>query len=112
MIEVLERLQKHCWCQLDELGHDIPLTQISQLNALGEGPIHIAARNGSADDIRALVALGAVVNQRGDFAMTPLHYAYMGGKRANVEALLAAGANAALRCDRGLLPQEGRELDS
>ena len=108
MLEVLERLREHWWCQTDEDGHDIPLTQVNQLNAVGEAPIHIAARKGSAEDIRWLVANGADINQRGDFEMTPLHYAYMGGKRENIEALLAAGADPTLRCDRGLLPNEGR----
>ena len=112
MLEVLERLREHWWCQIDDLGHDIPLTQVNQLNALGEAPIHIASRNGSADDIRALLTNGADINQRGDFGMTPLHYAYMGGQQANIEALLSAGVDPTLRCDRGLLPQDGRSLDS
>jgi ankyrin repeat protein len=109
VLSVLERLQEHWWCQTDEMGYDIPLTEVNQLNVLGEAPIHIAARYGSAEDIRWLLANGADINQRGDFDMTPLHYAYMGGKRENVEALLAAGADPTLRCDHGLLPNEGRE---
>ena len=110
MLEVLERLREHWWCQTDALGYDIPLTEVDQLNALGEAPIHIAARYGSAADIYWLLANGAYVNQRGDFEMTPLHYAYMGGKRENIEALLSAGANPTLRCDRGLFPSEGRSV--
>lgn len=108
MLDVLERLREHWWCQTDEMGYDIPLTEVHQLNALGEAPIHIAARNGSVEDIRSLLANGANINQRGDFEMTPLHYAYMGGKHENIEALLGAGADPTLRCDRGLLPNEGR----
>ena len=111
MLEVLERLREHWWCQTDEMGHDIPLTEVNQLNALGETPIHIAARMGSAEDILSLLANGADINQRGDFDMTPLHYAYMGGKRENIEALLGAGADPTLRCDWGLLPNEGRPQD-
>jgi ankyrin repeat protein len=106
--EVLCRLREFWWCQTDEMGHDIPLTGIDQLNAVGEAPIHIAARNGSAADIECLLASGADINQRGDFEMTPLHYAHMGGKPENILALLNAGADASLRCDRGLLPQDGR----
>ncbi|MRD46060.1 ankyrin repeat domain-containing protein [Caenimonas koreensis] len=108
MLEVLERLREYWWCQTDEMGYDIPLTDVNQLNALGEAPIHIAARSGSAEDIRSLLENGADISRRGDFEMTPLHYAYMGGKRENIEALLAAGADPTLRCDRGFLPHEGR----
>jgi len=108
MLETLKKLEQYWWSALDEAGDYIPLTEVNQLNALGESPIHIAAWKGSAEDVRCLLAHGADINQRGDFQMTPLHYAYMGGKRENIEALLSAGADPKLRCDRGLLPHEGR----
>jgi len=108
MLDTLKNLEQFWWSKLDEDANYVPLTDVNQQNALGESPIHIAAWKGSAEDIRWLLENGADINQRGDFEMTPLHYAYMGGKRENIEALLAAGADATLRCDRGLLPHEGR----
>jgi hypothetical protein len=111
MLGVLERLAQHWWCRIDDLGHDIPLTDINQLNALGEAPIHIAAWKGTVEDVRSLLEHGANANQRGDFEMTPLHYAYMGRSRENIKCLLEGGADPTLRCDRGLLPEEGRDLE-
>lgn len=93
---------------MDEDGHDIPLSEVNQLNALGEAPIHIAAWKCSAEDVRWLLENGADINQRGEYGMTPLHYAYMGQRTENVQVLLSAGADSTLRCDRGLLPQDGR----
>jgi uncharacterized protein len=109
VLGVLEKLREHWWCQTDDLGYDIPLTTVNQVNVLGEAPIHIAARYGSADDVLWLLENGANVNQRGDFDMTPLHYAYMGGNRETIECLLRQGADPNLRCDRGLVASTGRE---
>jgi len=110
MLDALKNLQQYWWSATDDLGDPIPLTEVNQLNLLGEAPIHIAAWKGSAEDIHWLLVHGANIHQRGDFEMTPLHYAYMGGKPENIEALLAAGADSTLRCDRGLLPNEGRPV--
>ena len=105
---VLENLRKHWLCALDDDALDIPLTDVNQVNELGESPIHIAAWKGRPEDVRWLLENGADINQKGDFGMTPLHYAYMGGKRENIEILLNAGADPSLRCEAGLLPQDGR----
>ena len=93
---------------MDEDGLDIPLSDVNQVNVLGESPIHIAAWKGDPEDILWLLDNGAEINQRGEFGMTPLHYAYMSGKTENISILLDAGADPNLRCDRGLLPSEGR----
>jgi ankyrin repeat protein len=105
---ILERLRQYWWCLMDEDGLDIPLSDVNQVNVLGESPIHIAAWKGGAEDVQWLLNNGADVNQRGEFGMTPLHYAYMGGNRENIEILLNAGGDPSLRCDHGLLPHEGR----
>jgi ankyrin repeat protein len=107
-MKVLEKLQQYWWCLMDEDCLDIPLTDVNQLNALGESPIHIAAWKGDKEDILWLLDNGANINQRGEYGMTPLHYAYMGGKKENIEALLNIGADSTIRCDRGLLPNESR----
>lgn len=57
------------------------------------GPLHKAARFGTADDIAALVARGAYV---GDVTMTvgtPLHVAAYGRNVETIAALIAAGAD-------------------
>jgi ankyrin repeat protein len=111
MLNVLEQLQQYWWNLTDEHGHDIPLTSVQQKNALGESPIHIAAWKGTPEDIEWLVTHGANINEPGEFGMSPLHYAYMSCKTENVRAVLAAGADTSLRCDRGLLADEGRAID-
>ncbi|WP_457390499.1 ankyrin repeat domain-containing protein [Roseateles sp. P5_E1] len=108
MLSVLEGLQQFWLGLVDENGLDIPLTKIDQLNAFGEGPIHIAAWKGSSKQLIWLIENGANINQRGEFGMTPLHYAYMGERRENIDVLIRAGADSTMRCDRGLLPPEGR----
>ena len=105
--EVLVSLEPHWWYVIDEQGHDVPLTQLDQLNSLGEAPIHIAAWKGSVTDLRWLLDNGADSEQRGAHQMTPLHYAYVGGKQENIAALLEAGADRAARTEMGLLPAEG-----
>ena len=54
--EVLRRLRVYWWCAMDDDANEIPLREISQLNALGEAPIHIAARAGGPDDLEWLYA--------------------------------------------------------
>ena len=103
---IFDRLQPHWWASLDEDGNDIPLTRVSQMNVLGEYPIHIAAWKGEASDVTWLLQNDADVNQRGEFLMTPLHYAYMGGNEEIIKALLKFGADEFAQCDRGLLPHE------
>ena len=65
-------------------------------NADGDTLLHLAAFQGSEADVRDLVALGAVVNARGDLGMTPLHYAAVAGHIAVAECLLALGADRSL----------------
>ncbi|MNY07373.1 Ankyrin repeats (3 copies) [compost metagenome] len=103
---VFDKLRQYWWASVDDEGYDIPLTQVDQMNAIGERPIHIAAWKGDVEDVVWLLQNGADVNQRGDFLMTPLHYAYMGKKNENVKVLLKFGADELARCDRGLFPYE------
>jgi ankyrin repeat protein len=108
MLNFLEDLQQFWLGLVDDDGIDIPLTRIDQLNALGEGPIHVAAWKAPPEHLAWLIENGANINQRGEYGMTPLHYAYMGARQENIAFLLRAGADSTLRCDRGLLPSEGR----
>jgi ankyrin repeat protein len=106
MSMVLERLREYWWCLTDDNCLDIPLTEVNQLNILGEQPVHIAAWRSAPRDLQWLIDNGADINSIGDLGMTPLHYAYMGHKPENVKLLLYAGADPNIRCDRGLLPNE------
>lgn len=105
---VLEKLRQHWWAELDEDGCEIPLTDVNQMNVIGEYPIHIAAWKGDPEDVLWLLENGANINQLGDFSMTPLHYAYMAKNHRVIEVLISSGANRFARCDRGLLPHESR----
>jgi ankyrin repeat protein len=64
------------------------------MDAVGEGPLHIAAKAGDGQEAARLVAAGAVVDI-GDYRRyTPLHVAARMGASEVVAVLLAAGANA------------------
>lgn len=58
--------------------------------------LHLAAFQGNEADVRELVALGAIVNARGDLGMTALHHAAIAGHTAVAERLLALGADRSL----------------
>ncbi|MGI5238715.1 ankyrin repeat domain-containing protein [Dactylosporangium sp. CA-139066] len=64
------------------------------MDALREGPLHVAAQAGDAQKAARLIAEGAVVDARNYRMYTPLHIAAGMGASDVVEALLAAGADA------------------
>jgi ankyrin repeat protein len=65
------------------------------MDALREGPLHIAARAGDAQQVARLIAAGAVVDA-GDYRMyTPLHLAARIAASEVVAVLLVGGANPA-----------------
>jgi ankyrin repeat protein len=81
-------------------------------NGQGLNPLHVAAREGRAESVRALIAAGADVQAlddrpadefRGQNAngWTPLHFAAMADKTAIAEILLDHGANANTADKRG-----------
>lgn len=70
----------------------IQLVDPNQRGAMGDGPLHIAARAKPAADVQALIDAGADVNLPGDMGNTPLHYAAMSGRIDVVELLINAGA--------------------
>ena len=65
------------------------------MNALGEGPLHVAARAGDGHEVARLLTAGAVVDA-GNYRMyTPLHIAAGVAASEVVALLLAAGADPA-----------------
>ena len=58
----------------------------------GGRPLHAAAREGSAETVRALVTARADVNAMDKFKWTPLHAAVSASKLLTTEALLELGA--------------------
>ena len=64
------------------------------MDALGEGPLHIAAQAGDAQKVARLIAQGNVVDARNFRMYTPLHIAAGIGAFEVVTALMAAGADA------------------
>lgn len=78
-----------------------PLVDPAARNGEGDTLLHLAAFRGSEDDVRELVALGAVINARGDHGMTALHYAAISGHTDVAECLLSLGADRSLPDDFG-----------
>ena len=64
------------------------------MNALGEGPLHLAAQAGDVQKVARLIAEGAVLDARNSRMYTPLHIAAGMGVSAVAAALMAAGADA------------------
>ncbi|MEV6599518.1 ankyrin repeat domain-containing protein [Actinoplanes sp. NPDC051346] len=64
------------------------------MDALREGPLHIAARAGDGPEVARLVAAGAVVDAGNYRKYTPLHIAAGMAASGVVAVLLAAGADA------------------
>ncbi|MBU1378410.1 MAG: ankyrin repeat domain-containing protein [Alphaproteobacteria bacterium] len=81
-------------------------------NSDGDTLLHLAALGGNEADVKDLVALGAVVNARGDFGMTALHHAAVGGHVAAAERLLALGADRSAPDDFGQTPAKVAALAS
>jgi ankyrin repeat protein len=73
-------------------------------NGDGDTLLHLAALRGDEEDVRELVALGAVVNARGEFGMTALHHAAVAGRIDAAERLLALGADRLAPDDFGQTP--------
>lgn len=92
---IFERYRTHP----DFLGID--LTGVNQPGAVDDTIFHMAARNGSLEDIRALLAAGAQVNLVGDLGHTALHYAAMFGRTEIVRELLRNGADASKKNEFG-----------
>lgn len=66
--------------------------------------LHIAAEDGDADAVRALLGAGASCGARDCFGETPLHYAAENGRYDIVKTLVAAGADAGVYDNTGRLP--------
>ncbi|TAJ70407.1 MAG: ankyrin repeat domain-containing protein [Phenylobacterium sp.] len=81
-------------------------------NGDGDTLLHLAALRGSEADVADLVALGAVVNARGEFGMTALHHAAIAGHIAVAERLLALGADRSAPDDSGQTPAKLAALGS
>ncbi|MDZ4375084.1 MAG: ankyrin repeat domain-containing protein [Phenylobacterium sp.] len=81
-------------------------------NSEGDTLLHLAAFQGREADVRDLVALGSVVNARGDLGMTALHYAAISGHIAVAECLLTLGADRSLPDDFGQSPAKVATLGS
>jgi len=71
------------------------ITNINQKNMINfrETPLHMAAWNGSAKVVDALITASANVNMADNRGNTPLHMAVYTGYAPVVDALIAGGAN-------------------
>jgi len=88
----------------DDTPEAVTLDGPTSRNSDGDTLLHLAALRGSEADVSDLVALGAVVNARGEFGMTALHHAAIGGHVAVAERLLALGADRSAPDDSGRSP--------
>ncbi len=69
--------------------------------AIGESPLHGAAKKDEAEITRMLIAHGADVNARDGNGLTPLMAAASARQTQNIEALLASGAHIDAQDDKG-----------
>jgi len=68
---------------------------VNERSALGESPLHLAARLGPGEIVTLLLEAGARPDQPQVRKQTPLHYAAAVGNAESVSLLLAAGADGA-----------------
>jgi hypothetical protein len=73
-------------------------------NQLGSTPLHLAATNGDAGPLKALLAAGADVHARDKEDNTPLHMAAYAGKSEAARLLLEAGADVNAKSTGGRTP--------
>jgi uncharacterized protein len=84
---------------------DVPITDVNQVGANGDRPIHIACIRGNLEDVIALVEEGgADVNAAGDLGYAPLHHAAGGGHLDIVNVLLSHGADVNAKNEFGQKP--------
>ncbi|KAK3281172.1 hypothetical protein CYMTET_11022 [Cymbomonas tetramitiformis] len=67
-------------------------------------PVHEAAQNGDDDLLRALLATGANVNEKGERGFTPLHFSASAGNYDVARILLESGADPLLQNEDGHAP--------
>ena len=77
---------------------------LENVTRTGETPLHFAARAGSSEKVRFLLARGAHVDAKANSGQTPLHIAASEGKVSVTELLLKNGADISLKDNRGLTP--------
>ncbi|RYP83566.1 hypothetical protein DL769_001320 [Monosporascus sp. CRB-8-3] len=68
-------------------------SQLNRRTKSLDGPIHMAARIGQTEFIKALVSRGVSVNSKGAFGATALHLAALEKNDALVKGLIEMGAN-------------------
>ncbi|KAI9458271.1 L-asparaginase [Russula earlei] len=88
----------HCLsAEADELGEDHHTIAGGILNwinpASGRSPLHVAAMNGSAQCVHALLEAGSLVHLRDSLGHTALYYAARQGHDEIVSTLVSTGAN-------------------
>ena len=70
----------------------VALTDVNQIDANGDRPLHFAGWRGDAEEAAALIAGGAEVNAVGEFGYLPIHAAVTKGNIEVVRVLLEHGA--------------------
>ncbi|RYO74221.1 hypothetical protein DL766_002962 [Monosporascus sp. MC13-8B] len=68
-------------------------SQLNRKTKSLDGPIHMAARIGQTEFVKALVSRGASVDSKGAFGATALHFAAMEKNESLVKDLIGLGAN-------------------
>lgn len=77
----------HYWEDVKLESGDQPSTETD------DTPLHLAAKYGELDHVRAFLDAGAKVDVLGDMSYTPLHLASYGGHDAIVTLLIERGAD-------------------
>ena len=78
---------------------------------MGEAPLHIAAKHGSAEFAAALLNFGAEVNIQDKTGGTPLHTAIANSQFSVAKVLLQNGADTQIRNHGGQTPADTAPLN-
>jgi len=97
-------------CEETAAWIDIKVTDVNQVNHLGDTPLHTVCSWGELKFVKALLESGANVNAKGDGDYTPLMKSVSGGNLAVIRYLLQKGAKKDLKTDRGFTAHGLAEL--
>lgn len=83
---------------------DVQIIDVNQHGLSGDTMLHIAAWQGSIEDMNKLILLGSDVNSVGDLGNTPLHHAVLFDQMESIKLLLNHNVNVDIKNESGEKP--------
>ena len=80
---------------------DRVLSDVNQISAFGDRPIHVAAVRGNIEELLLLYENGADINAKGEYGYTPLLHAVEQGHIDAVKWLIEKGVDTSIRDQTG-----------